>query len=454
MKNVRRGKNIFSAFLGTDSRAYSKAVFVFRALKYRNYRLFFCGQGISLVGVWMQNIAMGWLVYRLTGSALLLGVVGFTSQIPILILSPLAGVVADRYNRRKMLLATQGLAMMQALALAFLVISGRVEVWHIIALSLFFGLVNAFDVPARQAFVVELVDRKEDLGNAIALNSSMFNAARLLGPSIAGMLIGAVGEGICFLLNGLSYIAVLAALWTINVVTRKKPASGEKIINRFKEGFNYTFGFAPIKFIILLVALTSLTAMPYVILMPVFVKEVLKGGPRMLGFLMACSGAGALAAALTLASRRNAAGLENSLPLSGCIFGAGIIVLSISGSFAAAAVCIAVGSFGMIVQLVSANTIIQTLVDDDKRGRVMAFYALALMGIAPLGSLLAGWTASRIGAPHTIMLSGALAITGALAFFSRLPEVREKARPIYERMDISRRAAAGSASVSGGPEIV
>jgi MFS family permease len=435
-------------------RASSKTVLIFRAFKYRNYRLFFCGQGVSLIGTWMQSIAMGWLVYRLTGSALLLGVVGFTAQIPILVLSPLAGVAADRYDRRKILLVTQALSMIQALALAFLVISGRVEVWHILALSLVLGLVNAFDIPARQAFVVELVDRKEDLGNAIALNSSMFNAARLLGPSIAGVLIGAVGEGMCFLLNGLSYIAVLAALSAMDVAPREREAQNTRVIQRFKEGFDYTFGFAPIKFIILLVALTSLTAMPYVVLMPVFVKEVLKGGPSTLGFLMAYSGVGALTAALMLASRRNAAGLENRIPLSGCIFGTGIIGLSLSGGFAAAAACIAVASFGMITQIASANTIIQTLVDDDKRGRVMAFYALAFMGMAPFGSLLAGWAASRIGAPHAIMLSGALAITGALAFLTRLPEVREKARPVYERMCIAHGAAAGPGSVSDDPEIV
>lgn len=436
------------------SRAPSKAVLILRAFKYRNYRLFFCGQGVSLIGTWMQHIAMGWLVYRLTGSALLLGVVGFTSQIPILILSPLAGVAADRYDRRKILLVTQALSMAQALALGFLVIFGRVEVWHILALSLFLGMVNAFDIPARQSFVVELVDKKEDLGNAIALNSSMFNAARLLGPSVAGVLIGFVGEGMCFLLNGLSYIAVLAALYAMNVVPRKKEELDTLVIDRFKEGFDHTFGFAPIKFTILLVALTSLTAMPYVVLMPVFVKEVLNGGPGTLGFLMASSGIGALTAALTLASRRNAAGLENRIPLSGCIFGAGIIGLSLSDGFAAAAVSIAVASFGMITQMASANTIIQTLVDDDKRGRVMAFYALAFMGMAPFGSLLAGWTASRIGAPHTIMLSGALAITGALAFLTRLPEVRAKARPVYERMGIYREAAAGPGAAPDDPEIV
>ena len=406
------------------------------------------GQGVSLIGTWMQSVAMSWLVYRLTGSALLLGVVGFATQIPNFILSPVAGVMADKYNRHKILLLTQTLAMCQAFALAFLVVTGRVEVWHILVLSSFLGLVNAFDIPARQAFVVELIEKKEDLGNAIALNSSMFNAARLLGPSIAGILIGLVGEGMCFLVNGLSYIAVLGALLAMHVPARKREAPGIPLLRRFKDGFDYTFGFAPIRFIILLLALTSLTGMPYMVLMPVFVKEVLHGGPKTLGFLMACSGAGALTAALTLASRRSVAGLEKKIPLAGAMFGTGLIALSLSGNFPAAAACIAVASFGMITQMAVSNTIIQTVVEDDKRGRVMAFYALAFMGMAPFGSLLAGWLASRIGAPHTIMLSGVLSIAGAMAFLSRLPELREKIRPVYERLGIAPKIAVGLGAAS------
>jgi len=427
----------------------SKLNLILRAFKYRNYRLFFGGQGISLIGTWMQTVAMSWLVYRLTGSALLLGVVGFCAQIPAFILSPVAGVAADRYNRHKILLITQTLAMLQAFILSFLVISGRVQVWHIMVLSSFLGLVNSFDIPARQSFVVELIEKKEDLGNAIALNSSMFNAARLLGPSIAGVLIGLVGEGVCFFLNGVSYLAVLAALLAMKVPHRKREASGAPVLRRFKEGFDYTFGFAPIKFIILLLALTSLTGMPYTVLMPVFVKEVLHGGPRTLGFLMASSGVGALTAALTLASRRSVSGLEKRIPVAGCIFGTGLIALSMSSSFAISAVCIAVASFGMITQMASSNTIIQTVVEDDKRGRVMAFYALAFMGMAPFGSLLAGWIANRVGAPHTIILSGVLSIFGAMAFLTRLPELRAQIRPVYERLGISPGiAAAGMEAAS------
>ena len=410
--------------------------------------MFFSGQGLSLIGTWMQSVAMSWLVYRMTGSALLLGVVGFSSQIPTFILSPFAGVMADRYSRHKILLITQTLAMFQAFALTFLVLTGRVQVWHILVLSSFLGLVNSFDIPARQAFVAELVEKKEDLGNAIALNSSMFNAARLLGPSIAGVLIGLVGEGMCFLLNGVSYLAVLAALLAMKVPPRRREASGVPVLRRFKEGFDYTFGYAPIRLIILLLALTSLTGMPYMVLMPVFVKEVLHGGASTLGFLMACSGAGALAAALMLASRRSVAGLEKSIPLAGCIFGAGLIAMSMASSFAPAAICIATASFGMITQMAASNTIIQTVVADDKRGRVMAFYALAFMGMAPFGSLLAGWLANRAGAPHTIFLAGVLSIAGALAFLTRLPKLREQIKPVYERLGISPRIAAGMEAAS------
>ncbi len=419
-----------------------------RAFKYRNYRLFFGGQGISLVGTWMQNVAMGWLVYSLTGSALLLGVVGFCAQIPVFILSPLAGVLADRINRYKILIVTQNLAMLQAFTLAYLVLSGKIEVWHIIVLSTFLGLVNSFDIPARQSFVIELVEKKEDLGNAIALNSSMFNGARLLGPSMAGILISAVGEGTCFLLNGVSYLAVIAALLAMRVPAPKKPPPPEAVFKRLKEGFSYVYDFQPIRYMILLLALTSLTGMPYTVLMPVFVKEVLHGGPRMLGFLMAFSGVGALSAALALASRKSAAGLEKRIPAAGLTFGTGLIALSMSRSFPVSAACIALASFGMISQMASSNTIIQTVVDDDKRGRVMAIYAMAFMGMAPFGSIMAGWIASRIGAPHTIMLSGALSIAGALTFSTRLGRIREKIQPVYARLGIVPAVAAGLESAS------
>lgn len=418
-----------------------------RAFKYRNYRLFFGGQGISLIGTWMQRIAMSWLVYRITGSALLLGVVGFCGQIPTFILSPFAGVLADRLDRRKILLATQTLAMLQAFLLSYLVLSGKVQVWHIITISFFLGIINAFDIPARQSFLIDMVSRKEDLGNAIALNSSMFNGARLIGPSIAGVVISLTGEGICFLLDGVSYLAVIAALLSMRVAVKKKPA-GEEVLRRLREGFSYAFGFAPIKYILLLLALTSLTGMPYTILMPVFVKKTLLGGPGTLGFLMASSGVGALLAAFTLASRKSAAGLEKRIPLAGLIFGAGIIMLSMARTFPVAAICIAIASFGMISQMASSNTIIQTIVDDDKRGRVMAIYAMSFMGMMPFGSIMAGWGASHIGVEHTIMISGILSLCGAALFSTRLKQIHEKVRPVYARLGLVTEVAAGLESAA------
>ncbi|MDA8242817.1 MAG: MFS transporter [Elusimicrobia bacterium] len=426
-----------------------------RAFKYRNYRLFFGGQGISLIGTWMQRIAMSWLVYRLTGSAMLLGVVGFCGQIPTFLLSPIAGVLADRFDRHRILLATQTLAMLQAMTMAWLTLSGRVQVWHIIAISSFLGLVNAFDIPARQSFVIDMVERKEDLGNAIALNSSMFNGARLVGPSVAGVLIGLTGEGVCFLLDGVSYLAVIAALLAMKVPAPKPKPAGEPVLRRLRDGFGYAFGFAPIKFIILLLALTSLTGMPYTVLMPVYVKQVLHGGPGTLGFLMAFSGAGALLSAVVLASRRSAAGLEARIPLSTLVFGLGLLLISAAPGFPAAAAAIALASFGMISQMASSNTIIQTVVDDDKRGRVMAIYAMSFMGMMPFGSILAGWGATHIGVQRTIMLSGILSVLGAAVFYTRLGSIRESVAPVFRRLGIAPEVAAGlesAAELTAPPE--
>ncbi len=419
-----------------------------RAFKYRNYRLFFGGQGVSLIGTWMQRIALSWLVYRLTGSAMLLGVVGFCGQIPIFLLSPFAGVLADRLDRHRILIVTQTLFMLQAFTMAYLVLSGRIQVWQIIAISVFIGLVNAFDIPARQSFVIDMVTRKEDLGNAIALNSSMFNSARLIGPSVAGVVIGLTGEGACFLMDAVSYLAVLAALLAMDPIAAKPKPPAEPVFKRLKDGFGYVLGFAPIKFVLLLLALTSLTGMPYTVLMPVFVKQALGGGPGTLGFLMAFSGAGALLAAVTLASRRDALGLERRIPLAGLTFGAGLILLSTAAAFHAAALFIALASFGMITQMASSNTLIQTLVDDDKRGRVMAIYAMAFLGMAPFGSILAGWGATHIGVRHTIMASGVMSLVGAGLFYTRLGEIREKARPVFMRLGIVKEVAEGMESAA------
>ncbi len=425
----------------TNGRAGLKIVF--RSLRYRNYRLFFGGQSISLIGTWIQRIAVPWLVYRLTGSAFLLGLVGFASQIPVFLLAPFAGVLTDRWNRYHILIACQILAMIQALTLGFLFFIGAIEIWHIVVLSIFLGFINAFDMPARQAFVVEMVEKREDLGNAIALNSSMVNSARLLGPSVAGILIAATGEGICFLLNGLSYLFVIASLLMMKVNFSKGETQDTQVLQGLREGFSYAFGFAPIRYIILLLGLVSLMGMPYAVLMPVFAKEILHGGSHTFGFLMGASGIGALIGALYLASRRSVLGLGKIIPLSAGIFGSGLIAFSLSRFFLLSLALMLLTGLGLIMQMASSNTILQTIVDDDKRGRVMSFYMMAFVGTAPFGSLLAGGLASSLGAPNTLMIGGTAAVLGALVFASKLSEIKEMVRPIYVRLGIVPEVASG-----------
>ena len=407
---------------------------IFRSFQYRNYRLFFSGQSISLIGTWIQRIATPWLVYNLTGSALLLGVVGFAGQIPTFVIAPFAGVLTDRWNRYHILIGTQIAAMIQALILAFLYFTGTIEVWHIILLSIFLGFVNAFDIPARQSFVIEMVEKKEDLGNAIALNSSMVNGARLLGPSIAGMLIAFTGEGICFLLNGLSYLFVIISLLFMKIAPRKINNKNTSVFKELKEGFDYAIGFAPIKYIILLLGLVSLMGMPYTILMPVFAKEILHGGSHTFGFLMGASGLGALIGALYLASRKSVFGIGKIIPLAAGIFGFGLITFSLSRFFLISLMLMIITGLGMMLEMASSNTLLQTIVDDDKRGRVMSFYSMAFMGTAPFGSILAGGLANIIGTPNTILIGGISCILGALVFARKLPELRKMIRPIYVRL--------------------
>jgi MFS family permease len=408
---------------------------VLPALQYRNYRLFFGGQGISLIGTWMQRIAMWWLVYRLTNSPFLLGVVGFTGQIPIFLLTPFAGVLADRMNRQRVLVITQTLAMMQAFILALLVLAGAIAVWHIISLSMFLGVIDAFDMPVRQSFMVEIVQAK-DLGNAIALNSSIVNSAQLLGPSIAGILIASMGEGVCFLLNGISYLFVIVSLLAMKITSRKIETQNTHVLQGIREGFSYAFGFTPIRSILLLLALVSLIGMPFRVLMPVFARDVLGGGPHTLGFLMGSSGLGALVGSVYLASRKSVLGLGKWIALATGVFGIGLIAFSLSRVLWFSLFLIFLASFGVMVQFASSNTILQTVVDEDKRGRVMSFYAMALRGMAPFGSLLAGGLAGKIGAPHTLMIGGLSCFLGALAFGRKLPLLREMVRPIYVRMGI------------------
>jgi len=416
---------------------------IFRSLQYRNYRLFFGGQSISLIGTWIQRIAIPWLVYSITGSVFLLGVFGFAGQIPTFLLAPFAGVLIDRYNRYYILIITQILAMIQALVLAVLFFTGTIEVWHLMLSSIFLGCVNAFDMPARQSFVVDMIEKKEDLSNAIALNSSMVNGARLVGPSIAGILIAATGEGICFLLNGLSYIFVIVSLLMMKITSGKVKSQQGRVLQGLKEGFSYTFGFAPIRSIILLLGLVSLMGMPYMLLMPVFAKEILHGGSHTFGFLMGASGTGALIGALYLASRKSVLGLGKIICLSAAIFGFGLVVFSLSRFFLLSLIFMLIVGFGMMMQMASSNTILQTLVDDDKRGRVMSFYLMAFMGTAPFGSLLAGGLASSLGAPNTLIIGGISCVLGAVVFASKLPELRKLARPIYVRLGIISEMASG-----------
>jgi MFS family permease len=407
-----------------------------RALRHRNYRLFFAGQGTSLIGTWITRVATSWLVYRLTGSAALLGLVGFAGQIPTFFLGPFAGVWVDRLDRYRVLVATQVAAMIQSAALAALTLSGRIEVWHIVALSVVQGVINAFDTPARQAFVVEMVEGPEDLPNAIALNSSMFNGARLIGPSVAGVLVALVGEGWCFALDSVSYVAVVASLLAMRVTPRIRPARATKVLEELREGFTYAFGLPPLRAILLLLALTSLTGLPYVVLMPVMAAQVLNGGANTLGLLMSATGVGALAAALYLASRKSVLGLGRLVPIACTAFGLGLSAFSLSRTLPLSLFFLAIVGAGWMVQSASSNTILQTLVREDMRGRVMAFYAVSILGTTPFGSLLAGAIAQRVGVPWTLFGGGLISAMGAAAFARSLPRLRAQALPIYAERGI------------------
>jgi MFS family permease len=409
---------------------------IFRALYHRNYRLFFGGQGISLIGTWMQQIAMSWLVYRLTNSAFLLGVIGFSSQICSFFFSPFAGVISDRWNRHRILIATQSLAMVQAFILAALTLTGVIVVHHLILLSFFLGFVNAFDMPTRQAFVVEMVEKREDLGNAIALNSFLFNGARLVGPSVAGILISLLGEGMCFLFNGLSFLAVIIALLAMKMTSNKHNSEKIRVLQGVKEGFAYAFGFPPTRTIIFFLGWISLVGMANTTLMPVFAKDILRGGPQTYGFLMAAIGVGAIIGAIFLASRRNVLGLGRIIVIASGFFGIGLISFSFSHVLWLSLFLLLLTGFGMMVHMASSNTILQTVVDEDKRGRMMSLYVMAFMGMAPFGSLIGGSLAGRIGAPNTLIIGGASCLLASFMFAKKLPLIRKLVRPIYIRKGI------------------
>lgn len=416
---------------------------IFRSLQYRNYRLFFTGQSISLIGTWMQRIAMPWLVYHMTGSALLLGVVGFAGQIPTLILSPVAGVLTDRWSKYRVLLITQIVSLVQASILAVLCLAGVIQIWEIIVLSVILGCTNAFDVPARHSFVIDMVENKEDLGNAIALNSLMFNGARLIGPSIAGVMLASTSEGVCFLLNAISYIFVIISLMMMRLHITQTHKKEERILKELSEGLRYTFGFEPIKHLLILLSISSLMGMSYSVLMPVFAKEVLHGGSHTYGFLMGAAGFGALMGALFLASRKSVLKLGRIVPASAILFGTALLGLSFSRLFPVSLVLMIFIGLGMMMQAAASNTILQTITDDDKRGRVMGFYSMSIMGTAPFGSLIAGGLAKLIGTPWTIFGGGFVTIIGALFFLRKLPELRTLVRPVYIRMGIIPEVAEG-----------
>jgi MFS family permease len=409
-----------------------------RSLRHRNFRLFFAGQSISLIGTWMTRVATSWLIYRLTGSALLLGLVSFAGQIPTFLLAPFAGVLVDRLDRRKILVWTQILAAVQSLALAVLTLARIITVHEVLWLSVLQGLINAFDMPGRQSFLVQMVEDKQDLGNAIALNSSMVNIARLVGPALAGFVIGSMGEGYCFLIDGISYLAVIASLLMMHVKIAASVPSKASMLDQLKDGWSYVTGFPPVRTILSLFALISLMGMPFMVLMPIFAAQVLHGGPHTLGFLLGASGVGALISAVSLALRKTVRGLTTMIQLSAALFGLGLIGFGLSRFLPLSLMLMLIVGFGMMQGMAASNTVIQTLVPDDKRGRVMSFYTMAFMGMAPFGSLLAGSLAHHFGAPHAVMITGAFCVAGSIWFTTQLKSIRQAMRPVYIELGIIR----------------
>jgi MFS family permease len=408
----------------------------FPAFRSRNYRLYFGGQSISLIGTWMTRVATSWLVYRLTDSAFLLGVVGFLGQIPALFLSPLAGVWVDRWDRHQAMVITQALAMVQSLALAVLTLTHTINMPWIFFLTFLQGVINTFETPARQSFVIQMIDDRSALSNAIALNSSIVNAGRLVGPAIAGIVIAWVGEGYCFLIDGVSYIAVLYSLLAMKNLLPGLRNPPRHIGHELVEGWRYIVASPAIRWILLMLGLVSLIGMPFSVLMPIFADKILGGGAHTLGFLTASTGLGALACAVALAMRGSVRGLGKWLGIAAAILGVSLILFGLSRSFWWSMVLMFGAGYGMMQQIVTSNTILQTIVADDKRGRVMSFYSMSVFGFLPIGSLFAGMLASWMGAPNTLMLGGALCLLAAVWYFGRLPEIRRVIRPVYIEMGI------------------
>jgi MFS family permease len=421
-----------------ESRLHSAARLrrIFRALHARNYRLYLGGQSLSLIGTWMQRMALNWWVYRVTHSALALGGVGFAGQIPALLLAPLAGALVDRWDRQRLLLVTQILAMLQAFGLAWLVLADVATLGQVVGFSVVLGVINAVDMPTRQALMVDLVDQQEDLSNALAFNSMLTNGARLVGPTIAGLLIVSVGEGRCFLLNGLSYLAMLAAVWAMRLPPRPVAPPRAPVLVEAHAGVRYAWSFTPIRAILLLVSAANLLGMPYQVLLPVFATDVLHGDAHTLGVLTAASGVGAILGALYMASRDSVLGLGRVLVLSTGLFGLGLVGLSWARHDLVAMLALVGASGGMMVLTTASNTVLQMLVDDEHRGRVMSFYTMAFLGTAPLGSLVAGAVAAQSGAPQAVRIGGVGCLLGALVFARYLPALREMVRPIYTNLGL------------------
>ncbi len=407
-----------------------------RALRGRNFRLFFAGQSVSLIGTWITRIATSWLVYRLTGSGLLLGLISFAGQIPTFLLAPIAGVLVDRTSRHKVMLATQIVSMLQSFAMAVLTLGGWITIHEVLWLSVLQGVVNAFDMPARQSFLIQMVDDRADLQNAIAINSSMVNAARLIGPSIAGIIISLSNEGWCFLIDGVSYVAVVASLLLMRISAPKVQRAATGMVEQLREGWAYVSAFVPIRTILLLFALISLMGMPYMVVMPIFAAQVLHGGAHTLGFLMGAAGVGSLVSALTMVMRKSVRGLVKMIPIAAVVFGVSLIGFGLSHVEWLSMLLMVFIGWGMMQGLTASNTIIQTLVTEDMRGRVMSYYTMAFVGMAPFGSLLAGALTHWIGAPRTVEYTGFVCCLGALWFFRRMPAVRAVMLPVYERLGI------------------
>ena len=419
-----------------------------RAFRHRNFRLYFGGQSISLVGTWVQQIALGWTIYQLTHSSWLLGLVSFAGQLPLFIVTPFAGVLVDRWSRHRTLVVTQTLSMLQAFALALVVSTHTLQVWNLIALNVFAGIVLAIDLPARQAFIVEMVGSGHDLPNAVALNSFVINGGRMLGPAIAGLLLTIVSPAVCFFVNAISYVPVVAALCAMRLEKPVTSATQSGPLEELVEGVRYAVGFPPIRAILLLVGLVSLLGMPYAVLMPIFAAEVLHGGAHTLGLLMTAPGIGALLGTVYLASRKSIYGAGVRVAVGAAIFGAGLFTLGLVRGQPLSLIALGFVGLGMIVQLATSNTVLQTIVDDDKRGRVMSLYTMAFMGMAPFGSILGGALAHRIGVPPTFLIGGLASMAGAAFFATKIPALRPMVLPIYRRKGIIPEIATGLQSAS------